>query len=442
MVYESAKSIGASPCTISRNKAIINFQILISTVTNMKKRLVGLFLLLLITCTGTFLMINMRSEIVMVPVDPKIIQSVEGARIDSVTTQRIMIAKVVDERIVVTDKGTLILLQKDAFKDSTGNPVNEHIELQIKELCTVNDLVKTRVSTRAGEQLLSTAGSYYIDASSNGQPLQINPQVGLYVSFPYVEEDEAMALFQGKILPSGDIDWILKTREEAPVPKPTIQEPAAFKEVKGIEEVRSAERFLQRIDQYYVKQGDKYVSKADRGHDSWWNADYVRDVKKWYANYQYKEALSLKRREAYRQAWNNYFNHPEVKAYKAYGKRKRKELTSYQNRYEYKLDQLGWYNVDKFVKETLVVYEGTILNPSGKPADWVRVHLISHQESIHITDVVEEGGKFSFRFPAGKPFEIYATRRGQHKRADFEGSDVHLGEIQLEEDTLVSLQGF
>lgn len=111
-----------------------------------------------------------------------------------------------------------------------------------------------------------------------------------------------------------------------------------------------------------------------------------------------------------------------MQAYLAYKKKKVREINNIRTAYEYKIEQMGWFNCDKYREEELFNFKGTIVDADGKPVNWVRVHLLSEQEQIHVSTIVEEGGKFSFRFPKNMPFEIYASRKDAEVKKQYDGS--------------------
>ena len=43
--------------------------------------------------------------------------------------------------------------------------------------------------------------------------------------------------------------------------------------------------------------------------------------------------------------------------------------------YSYKIDSLGWYNIDKLVKEDVITFNGKVIDENGDPVAGANVHL-------------------------------------------------------------------
>ncbi len=362
--------------------------------------------------------------------DPEKMAALEAPGIDYVPSQIITVEDVEKDPYVIGDRGTLIYVQKDALLDADGNPINTNIQLELKEIQAMDDFKGARVSTLAGDQLLSTAGTYYLNATSDGQQLRVNPEVGLSVAFPAIDEDPDIELFQGEPTEDGDINWVPLGVAETPVPKPTIEEPKNLTDFEGKRQLESAKALLADIDANFERVGSEYLHKTDPDKRMRWSVGYVKDLRASYEYHKHKMVVYEQQEEAFRIAYEKYLNHPEIKAWKAYKEEKKEQLQEQKSVFEYNLPYVGWINLDKYLKEDIVEYKGSLAYENGSTADVARVHLMSRKERIHLTQVITNG-QFSFQFPKGRSFEVYATTIDQELHRDFDGSVTELGELVL-----------
>ncbi len=362
--------------------------------------------------------------------DSETMAALEAPGIDYVPSQIITVEDVEKDPYVIGDRGTLIYVQKDALLDAKGNPVNTNIQLELKEIQAMDDFKGTRVSTLAGDRLLSTAGTYYLNATSEGEQLRVNPEVGLSVAFPAVDEDPDIELFQGEPTEDGDINWVPVGVAETPVPKPTIEEPKNLTDFEGKRQLESAKALLADIDANFERVGSEYLHKTDPDKRMRWSVGYINDLKASYEYHKHKMVVYEQQEEAFRTAYEKYLNHPEIRAWKAYKQKKEEELRQQRTAFEYSLPQLGWYNMDKYWEEEMAIYKGSLAYEGGSSPELARVHLISRKERIHLTQVARDG-QFTFQFPKGRSFEVYATTIDQELHQDFDGSATELGELVL-----------
>lgn len=101
------------------------------------------------------------SEEVIKEVDPAVIAAVQALGTDSIKSQFYKIKNIGVEKLLTGEKGTVIVIQKDAFFDQHVNPINENVEVELKEIQTIDEFVKARISTLASGNLLSTDVTYY-----------------------------------------------------------------------------------------------------------------------------------------------------------------------------------------------------------------------------------------------------------------------------------------
>lgn len=382
---------------------------------------IGAVMILLRTC----------SDSTTKTIDPRAEEAALAPGIDKINTQFIEVEDLEKEPYIVGDGGLFIYVRENALLDSEGNPVSKHVKFELKEVQAMDEFVKSRISTLSNGELLSTAGSYYINATSDGKQLKINPEVGLNVAFPDVSSDPEIQLFKGEQTESGDINWLVTDKTTKRIPKPNIEKPKNLTDYKGKFDLQQVISLLGDIDANYEKVGDEYQRKENPDGAMKWKADYVKDVRDWYKYNKYKSAIYAKQEEKYYEAYRKYLNNPKIKEWLAYKKDQAKKLSEIKTSYEYELDDFGWYNCDKFLRNTIFSdYSGMLVYEDGDPVEIARVHLVSREERIHLSQVVNDG-KFSFRFPDGRPFQIYATSIEKEVSKEYDGSNENLGTLVI-----------
>lgn len=120
-----------------------------------------------------------------------------GSR-DSLKTQSYVVNIHKDERIR-TEHGTVILIPANTLqsKDST-------VELLVKEAYTMEDMIRAGLTTKSGNDLLSSGGMFYIQAKDSANVKIVKP---LSIGIPTDEVNSDMKLFTGQTTPLGKIDW-------------------------------------------------------------------------------------------------------------------------------------------------------------------------------------------------------------------------------------------
>jgi hypothetical protein len=141
-------------------------------------------------------------------------------------------------------------------------------------------------------------------------------------------------------------------------------------------------------------------------------------IKKYLAD---REEFNEKKKVKLKEAWNQY------NLLNAEWKKQNKEILE-PTFYEYELNTMGWFNVDKFVREELVTYSGKIVNKQGKKINYARVHLISEKERIHLQTICETG-VYQFEYPKNKTFKILVVRGKETKEVEIKASNTGISDI-------------
>lgn len=93
-------------------------------------------------------------------------------------------------------QGTRIFIGSETFQFEDGRPATDSITIELKEFYNKEDIILADLATISGDRLLETGGMIYIDASSNGEKLEINKNERIVVHFPKEQNDyRSMNLF-------------------------------------------------------------------------------------------------------------------------------------------------------------------------------------------------------------------------------------------------------
>lgn len=347
---------------------------------------------------------------------------------------------------IVAQKGTVIYVQPGNFIDENGKTVTGEVDLEVREVVTMQDFMKIGISTLAGDKMLETGGTFYIQASKDGKPLKINPKVGLGLAIPTVEKKPGMQLFYGEVIkdslnPNG-VNWVLANGPEKD--PDDLDEPVAPKEMldplEGLEkneaslrlEYERAEAFVKEIDRDYKLEGDKYVFVGGTGKKVTYEASYVNKLRRKLAALKgYKKFLDDKR---------NFYKKKNAALYEAWD-RYYKSLDQYEQSigkkpsfYELKLKESGpWFNCDKYVTSPNVATCKIIDSQNKRPMRWCRVHFLSKTEKIYISYYLEksENGVLSIKYIKDVPFKLVIDRGKTTKEYEFDGTKTDLGELEI-----------
>lgn len=102
--------------------------------------------------------------------------------------------------------GTIVTITPTDLVTEGGQPVTGPVEVELKELTNPTDFMEENAATVSDGKLLASGGSYYINLTSNGQPLKLKLGKSLKVNFPKNTKDD-MSLFYGQRDSSGQMNW-------------------------------------------------------------------------------------------------------------------------------------------------------------------------------------------------------------------------------------------
>lgn len=351
-------------------------------------------------------------------------KTVVASCLDSVASQSAII-NLTEETMIIGQEGTYFSMSPGCFLDDRGNVVNDNIKVEIKEINFETDLLRSGVTTMCKNAPLASGGTFYFEASANGKKLNINPEVGVSFGIPTAQKDADMELFKGEETADGDITWIyLKKEDENILPeKPTEKED--HQTLHDLQWMREMVTAIEKGE--YILKGEHYVPAKNvsiSGNRIRFAKDYIENGRKWLKETAKKEANIEKKNALIRQAYERYET-----AYKEKYSKEIKDMKKL-SAYEFKINAMGWYNCDKFLKGELVDYKGKVIDEKGELATWVRIHLIAKEQRIHLKKIIKDKGEnFSFRLPKNTPFEIVVARGNRVKRSFFDGNRTDLKEI-------------
>lgn len=335
---------------------------------------------------------------------------------------------------ITTQKGSKFVFPEGCFLNKDNIPIkNKKVKIQIIEVTDVEGLVKMDIPTITEDgSLLESGGCYYMNATSDGKKVTINPQKPVMAKLKNHSDKPDMDFFKGlgkekevdawkKIDMKVDSVRVCKYfnmyrydqlknylndniyNEDIQYIKKKIdlggKEPILFYAPK---EDLTYQQFVKRHDYTYCNDTFKRVSEE--------NKDIYSDFRFYrvsLVNKRKKEYLKLKTEK---KEWDDFMS---------------------QNKYRkiYRLTINGtWYNLDKFLDRSFMTYKGTVKTSET----YVRVHLVSLNIKFHRSIIIRKDGQFTFRFLRNEPFTIIVhTPDGKAKEKSFDGSKKELGTVKL-----------
>lgn len=129
----------------------------------------------------------------------------KDAQFDNLDAQYYQVSA--DGGVILSEKGVLLSIPENAFlKD--GQPYDGETIIQFQEALDAEDIVTSGLSTMSGDRLLETQGMFNLRPyTQNGEELEVNPDVGVYVQVPVDEYKTGMQLFEGEKGQNGLVDW-------------------------------------------------------------------------------------------------------------------------------------------------------------------------------------------------------------------------------------------
>lgn len=105
------------------------------------------------------------------------------------------------DTILVTKNGALLKIPRGAIDAGS----NKQVTLEIKEAYTIDQMIRAGLTTRSGEEPMSSGGMIYIN-TKKGQDASLKKKID--VALPTRFKEPGMKLFKGETGPDGQINWV------------------------------------------------------------------------------------------------------------------------------------------------------------------------------------------------------------------------------------------
>ncbi|MBK7138658.1 MAG: hypothetical protein IPH74_06395 [Bacteroidetes bacterium] len=102
---------------------------------------------------------------------------------------------------VIGKKGTIIKFEANSLLHQNGTPVTGNVTIELKEVFTKADMVKSNIPTVSNGRILVSQGEFYINAYQNGESLKIKPGKSVDISVPNFTNAGNTMLFRGEFFP-------------------------------------------------------------------------------------------------------------------------------------------------------------------------------------------------------------------------------------------------
>lgn len=104
--------------------------------------------------------------------------------------------------------GTVIVLPKGCFVNSVGEIVEDSIKFELSEALSLEEMVLSNLMTVSNGNPLETDGMIFINATSKGQKLNINPANPIKIEIPTLQKKPGMKAYEGVRDENGNMNWI------------------------------------------------------------------------------------------------------------------------------------------------------------------------------------------------------------------------------------------
>lgn len=133
-------------------------------------------------------------------------------RVRQLVGTQIFKVKLEQTEFLVGKKGTVLQVEPNSFVYEDGTPVKGEVEIELGEIMTMSDFIKSGISTLSDGKMLTSGGTFFIEAKQGDKKLKINPKTGMRLIIPAIRKEKDMKLFDGELTPNspnGSINWKL-----------------------------------------------------------------------------------------------------------------------------------------------------------------------------------------------------------------------------------------
>ena len=146
---------------------------------------------------------------------PKSIYTASGEIILEKDQQQCYSYNPATEKVIYSNNGNTYSFTANAFETLEGNLVTSgNINICLWEFVDKKSLIYSNLTTHAGDKMLETAGSFYIEATQNGKKLRLAKGTNYNVKIPTTQTHKDMFTYYGNTQ-DGIIDWEVDKSEPA-----------------------------------------------------------------------------------------------------------------------------------------------------------------------------------------------------------------------------------
>ena len=112
--------------------------------------------------------------------------------------------------LITAKNGTQIYIPSNSFINEDGETITGKVEIEVIEILSVADFIKTNLQTLSNGNLLQSEGMLFIDAKSNGQAVALAPDKKLQIELPKINTSDVASdirIFSGVYDSLGNINW-------------------------------------------------------------------------------------------------------------------------------------------------------------------------------------------------------------------------------------------
>jgi len=109
------------------------------------------------------------------------------------------------DTIITGNQGTKLRIYANTFEGISDS--SETILIELKEVFSKQDFILGNLTTKSNNEILESGGMIYINATSNGNVLNISPDKEIGIIIPTTLVDEEMNIYNG-IKNDSSINWI------------------------------------------------------------------------------------------------------------------------------------------------------------------------------------------------------------------------------------------
>jgi len=114
------------------------------------------------------------------------------------------------DNIITGKNGTQVFVPKNSFINADGELVTGKVDIEVIEVLSVADFIKTNLQTVSNGRPLQSEGMLYIDAKSNGQQITLATDKKLQIELPNMNKmgtASEIKIFSGSYDSLGNMNW-------------------------------------------------------------------------------------------------------------------------------------------------------------------------------------------------------------------------------------------